>query len=198
MESVSAPSYLTPAEYLTSERKADTKSEYLDGQIYAMTDASREHNLIVVNVGSELHVQLRQRDCEAYINDMRVKVKPTGLYTYPDVVVVCDKPRFEDADLDTLLNPTLLIEVLSPSTEAYDRGQKFAHYRQLESLCEYILVAQDCVRVEHYLRQGTQWLLSEFSTLDDVVDLVSVGCTLSVREVYAKIEFPASEARQGA
>lgn len=193
MESIAAPSYLTPAEYLVLERKATTKSEYLNGRVYAMVGASREHNLIAVNMASELHGQLRERPCETYINDMRVKIAPAGLYTYPDVVVVCEKPRFEDADLDTLLNPTVLIEVLSPSTEAYDRGEKFAHYRQLESLREYLLVAQNRVCVERYFRQGAQWLLTEFSALDDEIDLVSISCQLSLRAIYAKVEFPASE-----
>ena len=193
MESIAAPSYLTPAEYLVLERKATTKSEYLNGRVYAMVGASREHNLIAVNMASELHGQLRERPCETYINDMRVKIAPAGLYTYPDVVVVCEKPRFEDADLDTLLNPTVLIEVLSPSTEAYDRGEKFAHYRQLESLREYLLVAQNRVCVERYFRQGAQWLLTEFSVRDDEIDLVSIGCQLSLRAIYAKVEFPASE-----
>ena len=193
MESIAAPSYLTPAEYLVLERKATTKSEYLNGRVYAMVGASREHNLIAVNMASELHGQLRERPCETYINDMRVKIAPAGLYTYPDVVVVCEKPRFEDADLDTLLNPTVLIEVLSPSTEAYDRGEKFAHYRRLESLREYLLVAQNRVCVERYFRQGAQWLLTEFSARDDEIDLVSIGCQLSLRAIYAKVEFPASK-----
>ena len=196
MESVAAPSYLTPAEYLVLERKATTKSEYLNGRAYAMVGASREHNLIAINMASELHVQLRERPCETYINDMRVKVDPAGLYTYPDVVVVCGEPRFEDTDLDTLLNPTVLIEVLSPATEAYDRGEKFAHYRQLKSLQEYLLVAQNRMCVEHYFRQGAQWILTEFSAFDDEFDLVSIDCQLSLRAIYAKVEFPASEVPQ--
>jgi Uma2 family endonuclease len=198
MSSAAVQSHLTPEEYLALERKATTKSEYLNGQTYAMAGASREHNLIAGNVFGELRFQLRERACEAYINDMRVKISPTGLYTYPDVVVVCEEPRFEDSNIDTLLNPNVLVEVLSPSTEAYDRGEKSAHYRQLESLQEYILVAQDRVHIEHYLRQGTRWLLTEFSDLDDVFHLVSIGCELSLLEIYAKVEFPAGEAGQEA
>src|SRR5206468_6291774 len=118
-------------------------SEYINGQIYAMSGASREHNLIVVNLIRELSSQLRGRPCEVYASDMRVKVRPTGMYTYPDVVAVCGEPRFEDEQVDTLVNPAVIVEVLSPSTEAYDRGQKFAHYRKLESLTEYVLVAQN-------------------------------------------------------
>ena len=198
MSSTAAQAHLTPEEYLVQERKAGTKSEYLNGQIYAMAGASREHNLITINISSGFHVQLADQPCETYVNDMRLKISPTGLYTYPDVVVVCDEPRFEDTDLDTLLNPIVLVEVLSPSTEAYDRGEKFAHYRQLESLQEYLLVAQDRARVEHYLRQGVQWLLTEFSNLDDILYFTSISCTLSLREIYAKIIFPASEERQEA
>ena len=136
MSSVALQSHLTPAEYLALERKATTKSEYFEGQIYATSGASRAHNLIVANLISAFHAQLSERAYEVYANDMRVKVDATGLYTYPDVLVVCDEPRFENADLDTLLNPTVLVEALSPSTEAYDRGEKFSHYRHLESLQE--------------------------------------------------------------
>lgn len=135
--------YVTPAEYLAAERTAAEKSEYINGHVYAMAGASRVHNLIVVNTVSELRTQLRGGRCEAYANDMRVKVERTGIYTYPDVIGLCEEPRFEDENVDTLLNPTVIIEVLSPSTERCDRGEKFAHYRRLESLREYILVAQD-------------------------------------------------------
>jgi Uma2 family endonuclease len=196
MSAIGVQSRLTPEEYLALERKATIKSEYLGGHIYAMAGASREHNLITVNIASGLFVRLREQPCEVYANDMRLKIGPTGLYTYPDVAVVCGKPRFEDTHLDTLLNPIILAEVLPPSTEAYDRGEKFAHYRRLESLQEYILVAQDRVRVEHYLRQGEQWLLTELSELDDALHLASIRCALPLRELYAKVEFLANEASQ--
>src|SRR2546423_7792204 len=114
--------YFTPEQYLALEREAEYKSEYINGQIYAMSGASREHNLIAVNIVSELHALLRGQPCEAYMSDMRVKVSQTGMYTYPDVVAVCGGPRFEDEHGDTLINPTVIVEVLSPSTEAYDRG----------------------------------------------------------------------------
>ena len=197
MTSVAVKPPLTPEAYLVLERDATTKSEYLNGQIYAMAGASRAHNLITGNTSSGLHVQLSTRTCEVYASDMRVKVRPTGLYTYPDVVVVCGEPRFENEDLDTLLNPTVLVEVLSPSTEAYDRGEKFAHYRQVASLKEYVLIAQNCVRVEHYLRQGTQWLSTEFrARYDDSLNFVSLDCALHLRDIYAKVAFPAGEIRQ--
>ena len=187
-------SSMTAAEYLALERKAMIKSEYLGGQMYAMSGASRAHNLICLNIGGELRTQLKKRACEVYTNDMRVKVGAAGLYTYPDVLVVCDEPRFEDASVDTLLNPTALFEVLSPSTEAYDRGAKFGYYRQLDSMQEYTLVSQDFMRVEHYLRHNEQWILTEFGSLDDVVQLTSINCELPLREIYAKVEFPPNEA----
>ncbi len=193
MSAVAVQSRLTPVEYLALERKATTKSEYLNGYLYTMAGASREHNLITGNILGELRSQLKEQPCEVYANDMRLKSSPTGLYTYPDVVVVCGEPRFEDADFDTLLNPIVLVEVLSPSTETYDRGEKFAHYRRLESLQECLLVAQNRVRVEHYLRQGEQWLLTELSHLDDTLHLVSIHCELPLREIYSKVKFPVSE-----
>lgn len=189
METVAAQAFFTPEEYLARERKAMTKSEYRNGQIHAMPGASRKHNLITGNTYVELHLQLRNRECEVYPSDMRVKVSSTGTYTYPDVVVVCDEPRFEDTHFDTLLNPTVLIEVLSPSTAAYDRGDKFASYQKLDSLSEYVLISQDAVRVEHYLRQEQEWDLTEFRSLADVFSLVSIDCELSLQAIYAKIVF---------
>ena len=136
MSAVLEQTHYTAEEYLRLERSALYKSEFHDGQIHAMTGASRKHNLITVNVVGELRSQLKKRPCEAYINDMRVKAVEAPSYHYPDITVVCGTPQFEDAQVDTLLNPTLLIEVLSPSTEAYDRGGKFAHYRKIGTLLE--------------------------------------------------------------
>ena len=181
---------LPPEEYLTLERQAQHKSEYLNGEIFAMSGASRRHNLITVNIAAGLHAQLRQRLCEVYTNDMRVKVSPTGLYTYPDVVVVCDTPQFEDAELDTLLNSTLIVEVLSKSTADYDRGGKFEHYRSLDSFQEYLLVAQDRCHIVHYIRQpDNTWVLSETQLLSDRLSLPSLDGELLVSEVYAKVQF---------
>jgi len=180
----------TPEEYLALERKAEYKSEYLAGEIFAMSGASRQHNLIAGNVFASLHAQFRNRPCEVYMGDMRVKVSPTGLYTYPDVVALCGEPQFDDEQKDTLLNPTVIIEVLSPSTEAYDRGSKFGHYRKLTSLVEYLLISQDEPHVEHYVRQAdNQWLLSETSSVQDAVQLPSVNCSLVLAEIYEKVEF---------
>ncbi len=180
--------YLTPKEYLARERRAEYKSEYYRGEMSAMSGASREHNLIAGNVSREAGNQLRDRPCEVYQSDMRVKVHPTGLYTYPDVAVVCDEPQFEDAEVDTLLNPTVLFEVLSESTQDYDRGKKFEHYRKLESLREYIVVAQDKFHVEQFTRQpDNRWVLWETEDPEAVVRLPSIGCELALRDIYAKV-----------
>jgi Uma2 family endonuclease len=181
---------ISPEEYLALEREAEYKSEYLAGEIFAMTGASREHNLITTNIVGELRQQLKGKPCEVYPSDMRVKVSATGLYTYPDVVVVCDEPRFEDDYVDTLLNPALIVEVLSSSTESYDRGKKFGYYRTVESLAEYLLVAQDEYKIEQYVRQPDgRWLLSDIHSLDGIVKLISVPCALALKEVYERVVF---------
>jgi Uma2 family endonuclease len=183
----------TPAEYLALERSAREKSEYVNGHIYAMAGASRPHNLIVANIIGELRTRLRGRPCEAYVSDMRVKVQRTGMYTYPDVVALCGEPRLEDAELDTLLNPSVIVEVLSPSTESYDRGEKFAHYRRLDTLQEYVLVAQVRHRIEHFRREGDHWVLTEISDPGEELTLSSLGCTLAVADIYDRVEFPAAD-----
>jgi Uma2 family endonuclease len=155
-----------------------------------MSGASRKHNLITGNIGSEFNQQLRGKPYEAYMSDMRVKVTATGLYTYPDVVVVCGEPKFEDKYIDTLLNPTLLVEVLSQSTERYDRIAKSSYYRTLGSLAEHLLVAQEEVRLEQYVKQPDgRWLLFECSSRDNVVELPSIGCSLALSDVYDKVTF---------
>lgn len=186
--------YVTPAEYLAAERKSASKSEYINGRVYAMAGASRLHNLIALNTASELRAQMRGRPCEAYVNDMRVKVERTGMYTYPDVIGLCEEPRFEDDEVDTLLNPTVIIEVLSPSTERYDRGEKFAHYRRLESLREYILISQEMPRIEHYRREGDSWVLTEVSAPDAALVIPSLSATLLLNDIYDRIEFPTAGA----
>ncbi len=193
MSSAAVQSHLAPEEYLALERKATIKSEYREGRTHPMSGSNRAHNLVSGNISCGLHLQLKQRSCEVYACDMRLKVSAAGLYTYPDILVVCDEPRFEDANVDTLLNPTALFEVLSPRTEAYDRGAKFGYYRQLDSMQEYTLVSQDFMRVEHYLRHNEQWILTEFGSLNDVVRLTSIDCELPLREIYAKVDFPPNE-----
>ncbi len=184
MSSIAARTYLTPEEYIAAERKATRKSEYLSGEIVAMSGASNEHNLITVNTANGLYNQVTERGCRVYVSDMRVGIGAGVSYFYPDIAVTCDRPRFEDDALDILTNPQVIIEVLSDSTESYDRGEKFARYRQLDSLQEYILISQDKVQVEHYLRQGGQWLLSEFGAREDILSLISIGAELPLNQIY--------------
>jgi Uma2 family endonuclease len=186
--------YLTPEQYLEIERKAEYKSEYCDGEMFAMAGAGENHNQLVMNLAIGLGSQFRSRPCRVYSNDMRVRVVATGLYTYPDVVVVCGERRYLDERRDTLLNPSLLIEVLSPSTEAYDRGRKFESYRSIESLSEYLLVASDRVHVDLYTRQPDgRWLLTSASRLEDSLDLQSAGFRLALAELYEKVDLPGSQ-----
>lgn len=171
--------YVTPEEYLARERVAETKSEYVRGEVFLMVGASRKHNLICVNLVRELSRRLKGRPCEVYTADMRVRIPPADRYTYPAVSVVCGEPEFEDAHGDTLLNPTVIIEVLSDSTESIDRGRKAADDRAIASLAEYLLIAQDEYRVEQYVKQADgRWLLTDIRSLDGVVELPSIGCVL--------------------
>ncbi|HXM69953.1 MAG TPA: Uma2 family endonuclease [Thermoanaerobaculia bacterium] len=182
--------YVTPEEYLALERAAERKSEYLDGELVGMTGASRRHSLIAANVIREIGQQLKGRPCEVLSGDMRIWVLATGLYTYADVVAVCGEPALADGHFDTLTNPTVLVEVLSPSTKDYDRGTKFVHYRALDSLREYLLVSQDQPRVEHYLKKKDgDWLLSEKTDLAASVVLPSIGCRLAMAEIYDRVRF---------
>ncbi len=179
---------LTPEEYLALERKAESKHEYFAGEMFAMVGASKRHNLITANIIRVLGNQLLDRPCNVYPSDMRVKVSATGKYTYPDVVVACAEEQFDDAEKDTLLNPAVVIEVLSESTEVYDRGQKFAQYQKLASLTEYLLVAQEPYRIEQYVRQSnSEWRYAEYHAADAVVKLVVIGCELVLKDVYAKV-----------
>jgi Uma2 family endonuclease len=193
MSAVARQPYLTAEEYLAIERRAETKSELINGRMYAMAGTALQHNRITRNLLSRLEAQFGDGRCEALSSALRVRVDATGLYTYPDVVVVCGEPEFEDAELDTLLNPRVILEVLSESTEKYDRGAKFAHYRQLESVQEYVLVAQDRAQVEHYLRQGEQWLLTPYRGLDAVLRFPTLNCAIPLSEVYARVEFPVGD-----
>lgn len=180
----------TAEEYLSFERGSPSKHEYYAGTIYAMTGASRRHILIVTNLVRGLGNRLADRPCEIYSSEMRVKVRPTGLYTYPDVTVVCGEPRFEDAEVDTLLNPQVVIEVLSKSTKDYDRGDKFDHYRAVDSVVDYVLISQDATNVEHRSRQsGGDWAVSSYDGPDAVVPLKSIDCELPLSEIYRRINF---------
>jgi Uma2 family endonuclease len=186
---------LTEAEYLEIERAATTKSEFYNGRMFAMSGAKLEHVLITGNIAAELRASLRGRSCRVLPNDMRVKVSASGLYTYPDVSVVCGEPILEDERGDTLLNPVLIVEVLSPSTEAYDRGDKFAQYQWIESLQEYVLVSQDRCRIERYIRHEEEkdWLYTAVSEPSGSITLASIGCELALAEVYYQVDLPEGE-----
>jgi Uma2 family endonuclease len=178
----------TPEEYLALEREARYKSEYLNGFITAMSGASRYHNRIAGNFYRKISDQLEDRPCEAFIGDMRVRTSPTGLFTYPDVAVVCGEPRFLDEDVDTLLNPTLIVEVLSPSTQDYDRGDKFEQYKAIESLREYVVVAQDEVLVERFAKRGKRWIRTAHRDVESTLVLESIGCAVPLRQIYARVD----------
>jgi Uma2 family endonuclease len=189
--------FLTPEEYLALDRQSEEKSEYWDGEMFLMTGASRRHNLIVLNVGGELREQLKERPCEVYPSDMRVRIPNTARYAYPDVSVVCEEPQFEDEETDVLLNPTLIVEVLSASTEAYDRGKKLDSYRTIPSLQECVLIAQDEYHVYVYTRQpDNRWLLSEADDVNEVLSLDSIGCRLPLAEVYRKVKIAEADPEQ--
>ncbi|HYH81948.1 MAG TPA: Uma2 family endonuclease [Longimicrobium sp.] len=185
----------TAEQYLRLERAADGKSELVNGRTHAISGASRRHNLIVANLIGEIRAQLRGRPCEAYVSDMRVKVARTELYAYPGLAALCGEPRFEDSFVDTLLNPSVIVEVLSDSTEKCDRGEKFAHYRRLDSLREYILVAQNVRRIELYVRHGETWVFSEVSDPTGSLTIESLGCSVSLADIYDRIDFPTADER---
>ena len=181
---------ITPEEYLAFERQAKRKCEFYNGEIFAMAGASREHNLIVTNLPRELSQQLKGKPCEVYSSEMRTRI-PNGPYVYPDVVAVCSEPQFEDKVLDTLMNPLVVIEVLSESTADFDRGTKFHHYRQIESLREYIVVDQAEPHVERFSRgPDGVWQLVDVTGLSAVLTVESLGCSLPLAEIYLKVTFP--------
>lgn len=181
--------YVSLDEYFALEETSEVKHEYYQGAIFAMTGASANHNLITLAVGSDLHVQLKDKPCRPFSGDFRLKIEAIGLYTYPDITVICGDIRFADRRKDTFVNPTVIIEVLSESTETYDRGKKAMFYRTIATLQEYLLVSQDQPHVERYRRQGQDWLLSEYASLQDEVALDSIGCRLSLASIYARISF---------
>jgi Uma2 family endonuclease len=190
------PKYISREEYLQMERASQEKHEYFKGEVSLIGGIGESHSIVVGSTLAALYVQLRKRPCQIYTSDMRVRIPAKGLYTYPDISVVCGTPEFEDDGLDTLVNPTIIIEVLSSSTEQYDRGKKFQHYRTVASLKEYILIAHDNVRIEHFARQGDQWILADAKTIDSVLSLPSIECTLSLSDVYKKVNFGDTQGSQ--
>jgi Uma2 family endonuclease len=184
--------FLTPQEYLARERLAEFRSEFYRGETFAMSGGSPRHSLIGTNALRELSAALRGRPCTAYNSDLRILISASGLYTYPDASVICGEIEFDDRFRDTVLNPTLLAEVLSISTEAYDRGKKFEHYRKIPSLRKYLLISQDRPAVERFARNPDDtWTLTVTSGLDQSIVLTAIGVTLSLAELYEKVDFSA-------
>jgi Uma2 family endonuclease len=191
MSALPKKKYITEEEYLIMERVSPVKHEYFNGEIYQMAGSSEEHANIASNINSSLHFLLKKRPCKSYQSDLRVHIPSTGLYTYPDVLVVCGKPQLlDDAYLDTLMNPVLIVEVLSPSTADYDKGAKFDHYRTIDSLQEYVLVWQDKKRVARYTKQSDNcWNLQDFIGDDADIELKSIECLLTMDDIYDKVVF---------
>jgi Uma2 family endonuclease len=178
---------LSPEEYLALERQAEYKSEYLDGVMYAMAGGTERHNLIAANIIISVGIQLRNRLCRVYPSDLKVRIPNSARFFYPDVSVVCGDTKFADDERDVILNPVLIVEVLSESTAAYDRGKKFLSYQQIESLREYLLIAQDEFLVEHFVRQDNDsWLYTKANGLEETITLPSIECKLALRDVYDK------------
>lgn len=184
--------FITPEEYLHRERNAEVRSEYFRGEMFAMAGASANHNLIVLNTGASLRELLKKKPCRVYPSDLKLRIAATGLYTYPDLSVVCGEPQLEADGGDVLLNPVVLVEVLSDSTEAYDRGKKFEHYRTLPSLKHYVLVAQDRHSIDCFsCKPDGSWILTSCQSLDGKIELSAIECQLFAVEVYDKVVFPA-------
>jgi Uma2 family endonuclease len=182
--------YVTPDEYLAAERLSDYRSEYLDGGVYPMTGASANHSRIVLNVSTQLNNQLGDRPCDVFPIDMKVRLPGSNKFFYPDVVVVCGELQYHDERKDIISNPDLVVEVLSPSTEASDRGAKFKAYQTIESLKEYVLVSQDKPLVEQFVRNGDgKWTYMAAEGLESSLALPSIECTLSLSAVYKRVEF---------
>ena len=191
---VVASETLTPQEYLRRERAAENRSEFIGGQLYAMAGASRHHVRLSNSISRHLGNQLEGSRCEAMSNDLRVKINDVGDYVYPDVVVVCGDGEWEDSSFDTLLNPTVIIEVLSSSTAQRDRSDKWLRYQQLPSLTDYLMISQHEMRVEHFLRQNENlWLYSIFQAPDDTIELQSANCRLRLSEIYERVQFGAPD-----
>jgi len=181
---------LTEVEYLEIERAAEFKSEFFEGEMFAMAGGTPQHSLIATNLAREFGNRLNSGHCVPYNADLRIKIEATGLFTYPDLSVICGPLQFAAGTNDTVVNPTLLIEVLSDSTEGYDRGKKFEHYRQIPALQEYLLVSQKEPRIEQFVRQADgRWLLNEAAGLEAILKLPSLRISISLGEVFAKVSF---------
>jgi Uma2 family endonuclease len=189
---------LTETEYLAIERAAETRSEFYQGEMFAMAGVSLQHSLIASNLNRAIGNAIDGRGCQVHQSELRVKVDQTGLYTYPDIVVFCGKAQLEDNHFDTLLNPTILIEVLSDSTEAYDRGAKFSQYRTVSSLKEYVLVSQKEASCERFVRQPNEdWAFRAIIGLESTLMLDSIQIQIPLALIYRDVEFPVRSRKSG-
>ena len=189
------PRLVTPDEYLEAERKSNYKSEYLAGQIYAMPGGNPMHSFIAANCTVEIGSRLKGTPCRTFTSDLKVRTTLNGLFAYPNVTVVCGELVYHDDRRDVCLNPTLIVEVLSPSTEGYDRGAKWAQYQTIASLQTYVLAAQHEPRIEQYVRQPNgNWMLSIVTGMEGSLHLASIDCTLALRDIYDRVEFPPAPA----
>jgi Uma2 family endonuclease len=180
---------MSEAVYLALDHTSDHKYEYYDGQVVALAGGSAAHNRITINLIIALVAQLQHRDCSVYASDMRVKIPQTTTYVFPDVAIVCEPEAFDDADQELLLNPILVIEVLSPSTERNDRGRKFEAYRTIQTLQEYLLIAQDAKRIDHFMRQSpTLWTFSSLDSKEESLYLPCIDCTIAMNTIYNKVK----------
>lgn len=187
---ITAKQYLTEQQYLEIEREAEFKSEYFQGETFAMSGASLSHNRISSNLSGEIYAFLKNKSCSVFSSDLRVKIPATGLYTYPDLTIACDKMEFEDNVFDTIKNPKVIFEILSKSTETYDRGTKFKHYRTIESLNEYILVSQDSILIEKYTKiSDSEWKYNFYETLENELYIESIDCKVKLSDIYNKVDF---------
>ncbi|MEO6724216.1 MAG: Uma2 family endonuclease [Blastocatellia bacterium] len=187
MSAVPKLNYLTPEEYLAIERRAEYKSEYVDGVMHAMAGGSLQHSSIAINVSGELYIQLKSTRCRVFNSDLKVRVPSKRKYLYPDVTVVCAEPQFDDKG-DAILSPLLIVEVLSKTTAGYDRRNKFLYYQEIESFQEYLLIAQDQAAVQHYVRQQNgSWICTTIKGLDQSVELTTVNCRLELKDIYDKV-----------
>ncbi len=182
-----AEKYITPEEYLAIERLADYKSEYYDGELFAMAGGSKRHNAIAANVTGELRQKLKKKPCLVFNSDQKIYIEDYELYTYPDVSLVCGKLDYDGPEPDVITNPILIVEVLSESTAGYDRGKKFEFYRSLSSFRHYILIDQERVFVEHFYKDQGKWIMTVFKSMEDALHLDDLECDLAVAEIYDKI-----------
>lgn len=186
---VQTQSWISPEEYLNIERRATSRSEYLNGEMFAMAGATRQHNRISSNLVSDINQHIKSRDCNVYSSDLRVHVPSTGYFTYPDIVITCGKEEFTDAHNDILVNPLVIMEILSDSTVSIDRGKKFEQYRELASFVEYLLIEQRTPHIEQYILHDSQeWRYRDIHGIDEQVTIQAIDCTLLLRDIYHKVE----------